>query len=47
MKTITFDRLTKDYAAYLDGQLVGYFRTHRAAQAELDRLAFEALRRAA
>ncbi len=46
-KHIKFDRLTKDYAAYLNGQLVGYFRTHSEAQSELDRLAFEALKRAA
>lgn len=47
-KVITPERDGKvtEYRAELDGELVGYFKTHRAAQAELDRLALEAARRA-
>lgn len=47
-KTITPERngKTTEYRAELDGELIGYFRTHQAAQVELDRLALDAARRA-
>lgn len=48
-KLITPERDGKrtEYRAELDGNLIGYFRTHQAAQVELDRLALEAARRTA
>jgi len=42
-KEIKFDRQTKDFALYLNGELVGFARTHREAEIELDRLAYDAL----
>lgn len=45
MKTITYDKTSRDYRAELDGELIGYFRTSEEARAELDRLALEQLRR--
>lgn len=47
-KTITPERDGKrtEYRAELDGNLIGYFKTPQEAQAELDRLALEAARRA-
>lgn len=47
MKTITFDRDSRDYKATLDGELVGYFKTWTLADNELNRLIFEKARRAA
>lgn len=47
MKEIKRNRLNKDYDMFLDGRYVGSRATHTEAQAELDRLAFEELRRAA
>jgi hypothetical protein len=46
-KVITFDRATRDYSAYLDGQYIGSFAKHHEAQIELDRLAYEQARHAA
>jgi hypothetical protein len=40
-KEVKFDRETRDFAAYLDGQYVGSFEKRDQAQAELDRLALE------
>jgi hypothetical protein len=34
-----------EYKAVLNGELIGYFRSHQEAQTELDRLAFETARR--
>lgn len=47
-KTITPQRDGKrtEYKAELDGNLIGYFKTPHAAQAELGRLALEQARRA-
>lgn len=42
-KQIKFERMTKDYSAYLNGQYIGSFGSHREAELELDRLAFEML----
>lgn len=46
-KRITFDRLTKDFAAYVDGVLIGYYRSHAEAEAAVNAYAYETLRRAA
>lgn len=46
-KHIQFDRLTKDFSAYLNGEYIGSFATRGEAEAELNRLALEQLRRAA
>lgn len=46
-KHIRYDRLTKDYAAYVDGNLIGYYRTRSEAEAACDAYTFERLRRAA
>lgn len=40
-KEIVYDRETRDYAMYLDGELVGFARTYHEAEVTLDRLVFE------
>lgn len=40
-KHIAYDRLTKDYAMYLDGQYIGSARTHSEATTTLDTVATE------
>lgn len=40
-KEIVYDRATRDYAMYLDGELVGFARTYHEAEVTLDRLVFE------
>lgn len=40
-KQIIYDRETRDYAMYIDGELVGFARTYREAEATLDQLVFE------
>ncbi len=40
-KSIQYDRETRDYACYLDGELMGFERTYRAAEVYLDQLVFE------
>ena len=42
-KEIVFDRETRDYAMYLDGELVGFARTYHEAEKTLDQLMFELL----
>ena len=42
-KEIVFDRETRDFAMYLDGELVGYARTYHEAEITLDELVFELL----
>jgi hypothetical protein len=42
-KEIIYDRETRDYAMYLDGELVGFARTYQEAEATLDQLVFELL----
>lgn len=42
-KVIQYDRETKDYAMYLDGELVGFARTQAEAENTLDALVFELL----
>lgn len=40
-KEIRFDRESRDYAMYLDGELIGYARTYHEAEMTLDQLVFE------
>ena len=40
-KEIVYDRETRDYAMYLDGELVGFARTYHEAEVTLDQLVFE------
>jgi hypothetical protein len=42
-KYVEYDTITGDYAAYLDGDLVGYFSTRQAAQAALDATVYKRL----
>jgi hypothetical protein len=40
-KEIVYDRDTRDYAMYLDGELVGFARTYHEAEVTLDQLVLE------
>lgn len=40
VKEITYDRETRDYAMFLDGELVGFARSYHAAEVTLDQLVF-------
>jgi hypothetical protein len=40
-KEIVHERKTRDYAMYLDGELVGFARTYQEAEVTLDQLIFE------
>jgi hypothetical protein len=40
-KEIVWDRETRDYAMYLDNELVGFARTYHEAETTLDQLVFE------
>lgn len=40
-KEIVYDRTVRDYAMYLDGELVGFARTYQEAVITLDQLVFE------
>jgi hypothetical protein len=40
-KEIVYDRFTKNYAMYLDGELVGFARTYHEAKITLDHLVFD------
>jgi hypothetical protein len=42
-KEIVYDRETRDFAMYLDGELVGFARTYHEAEVELDRLVYDLL----
>jgi len=44
-KEIVYDRESRDYALYLDGELVGFARTFHEAEVTLDRLVFELFNR--
>lgn len=46
-KRIERDPVTKDWNAYLNGEYIGSFRYSDQAEAELNRLAYEQLRRSA
>ncbi len=45
-RLIMYNRGTKDYAMYLDGELVGFARSYFDAEAVLDQLQMELLRAA-
>lgn len=40
-KEIVYDRETRDFAMYLDGELVGFASTYHEAEVALDRLVFD------
>lgn len=42
-KEIMYDRATRDYAMYLDGELVGFARTYHEGEITLDALVFQLL----
>lgn len=42
-KSISYDRETRDYAMYLDGELVGFARNYHEAEVTLDQLVFDLL----
>ena len=42
-KEIIYDRETRDYAMYLDGNLVGFARNYQEAETTLDNLVFDLL----
>src|SRR5438876_1225683 len=46
-KQIVHDRTTRDYAMYLNGELVGFARTYQEAEVTLDQLARDKLGRTA
>ena len=43
-KMIVYNRTTRDFAIYLDGEVVGYARSYLEAEAVLDQLRMELLR---
>ena len=40
-REIIYDRTTRDYAMYLDGELLGFARTYHEAEVTIDQLVFE------
>lgn len=42
-KEIVYDRETRDYAMYLDGELIGFARTYHEAETTLDQIVYELL----
>lgn len=42
-KEIVYSRETRDFAMYLDGELVGFARTYHEAEITLDQLVYELL----
>lgn len=42
-KEIVYDSETKDFALYLNGELVGFARTYQEAEDALDQLVYELL----
>ncbi len=42
-KSIRYDRASRDWAAYLNGEYIGSFSTHAAAEAALDQVAYDLL----
>lgn len=40
-REIVYDPETRDFAMYLDGELVGFARTYQEAEITLDNLVFE------
>lgn len=44
-KMIVYDRETRDFAMYLNGELVGYAPTYLEAEIQLNKLVYELLAR--
>lgn len=44
-KEIVYDRETRDYALYLNGELVGFARTYHESEVTLDTLVYEQMSR--
>lgn len=44
-KEIIYDRETRDFAMYLNGDLVGFARSYHEAETTLDQLVYEVLSR--
>jgi hypothetical protein len=42
-KAIVYDPETRDFAMYLDGELVGFARTYQEAEQTLDELVYDLL----
>jgi hypothetical protein len=42
-KVIRYDRDTRDYVMYVDGELIGFARTHHEAEVTLDQIVFDRL----
>lgn len=42
-KAIIYDPESRDFAMYLDGELVGFARTYQEAEATLDELVYDLL----
>lgn len=42
-KEIVYSRETRDFAMYMDGELVGFARTYHEAEITLDQLVYELL----
>jgi hypothetical protein len=42
-KAIVYDPETRDFAMYLDGELVGFARTYQESESTLDELVYELL----
>ena len=42
-RDIVYDRATRNYAMYLDGELIGFARTHGEAEITLDELVYQQL----
>lgn len=42
-KFIRYERSTKDFAMFLNGELIGYASTRQAAQEQLDRIVYDLL----
>jgi len=40
-KEIVYDRETRDYALYLDGELVGFASTYHDAEVKLDQMIYD------
>lgn len=44
-REIKYDRATRDFAGYIDGILIGFYRSYHDAEVALDAYAFENLKR--
>jgi hypothetical protein len=42
-REIKYDRLSKDFAGYINGILIGFYRSYHDAEVALDAYVFEAL----